>query len=86
MKDNVLDKALTDFDYSSLSNVKGSLLNSLLLKHRQDNFGKFESLSQRLKNEILSEDELESVAAAGTVVPPYRVTKNGEEFPEKIQK
>lgn len=83
MKDNVLDKALTDFDYSSLSNVKGSLLNNLLIKHRKDNFGKFESLSQRLQNEILSEEELESVAAAGTVAPPP-YAKHGEEFPDKL--
>ena len=76
MNDKALDKALINFDYSSLSNVKGSLLNNLLIKHRQDNFGKVESLSQRLQNEILSDEELDAVAAAGIPQNPKLITDN----------
>ena len=62
MTDTMLEKNLKAFDFSQFSKVKDSLLDELLQRHRMKNF---KSLSQQLKEEMLSEEELDYVAAAG---------------------
>lgn len=65
MKNLNLDTELQSFDYSVFSKVKESLLDELLKKHRQDNFGKYQKLSVGLMNESMSDEELDYVVAAG---------------------
>ena len=62
MTNEMLEKNLKAFDFSEFSKVKESLLDELLQKHRMKNF---KSLSQQLKEEMLSEEDLDYVAAAG---------------------
>ena len=62
MTDTMLEKNLRAFDFSQFSKVKDSLLDELLQRHRMKNF---KSLSQQLKEEMLSDEELDYVAAAG---------------------
>ena len=62
MTDTMLEKNLKAFDFSQFSKVKDSLLDELLQRHRMKNF---KSLSQQLKEEMLSDEELDYVAAAG---------------------
>lgn len=62
MTEEILEKNLSEFDYSVFSKVKNSLLDELLQKHRRKNF---KSLSQQLAEEKLSDDELDFLAAAG---------------------
>ena len=63
MTEAILEKSLYEFDYSVFSKVKESLLEELLQRHRRKNF---KSLSQQLAEEMLSDEELDYVAAAGT--------------------
>ena len=63
MTEKILETNLRGFDYSVFSKVKDSLLEELLQRHRMKNF---RSLSQQLAEEMLSDDELDYVAAAGT--------------------
>ena len=60
MTEIILEKNLREFDYSVFSKVKESLLEELLQRHFKKNF---KSLSQQL--EMLSDDELDYVTAAG---------------------
>ena len=69
MKNENLDMELGAFDYSQFSAVKESLLQTLLKKHRQDNFNGFKSLAQKLSEARMLEEELDYVAAAGTSIP-----------------
>lgn len=71
MKEEMLERNLREFDYSVLSKVKESLLDELLERHRRDNnLRNFESLSQKIiSDRILSDDELDSVVAAGKNFP-----------------
>ena len=62
MTDESLERNLKVFDFSQFSKVKDSLLDELLQRHRMRNF---KSLSQQLAEEMLSEEELDYVAAAG---------------------
>ena len=62
MTEEILEKNLREFDFSQFSKVKESLLDELLQRHRMKNF---KSLSQQLKEEMLSDEELDYVAAAG---------------------
>jgi len=62
MTEKILENNLRGFDYSQFSKVKDSLLDELLQRHRMKNF---RSLSQQLAEEMLSDDELDYVAAAG---------------------
>lgn len=62
MTEEILEKNLREFDYSVFSKVKDSLLEEILLRQRKNNFRNFRSLS----DEILSDDELDYVAAAGS--------------------
>ena len=62
MTNEMLEKNLNAFDFSEFSKVKESLLDELLQRHRMKNF---KSLSQQLAEEMLSEEELDYVAAAG---------------------
>ena len=62
MTDESLERNLKVFDFSQFSKVKDSLLDELLQRHRMKNF---KSLSQQLAEEMLSEEELDYVAAAG---------------------
>ena len=62
MTDESLERNLKVFDFSQFSKVKDSLLDTLLQRHRMKNF---KSLSQQLAEEMLSEEELDYVAAAG---------------------
>ena len=71
MTDKIFEQELKGFDYSVFSKVKDSLLEELLQRQRRDNLTNFTSLSQRLSAEILSDDELDMVAAAGNpTLPP----------------
>ena len=54
MTNEMLEKNLKAFDFSEFSKVKDSLLDELLQRHRMKNF---KSLSQQLKEEMLSESE-----------------------------
>jgi len=65
MTDKIFEQELKGFDYSVFSKVKDSLLEELLQRQRRDNLANFTSLSQRLSAEIMSDDELDMVAAAG---------------------
>ena len=62
MTNEMLEKNLKAFDFSEFSKVKESLLDELLQKHRMKNF---KSLSQQLAEEMLSDEELDYVVAAG---------------------
>ena len=62
MTEEILEKSLRGFDFSQFSKVKESLLDELLQRHRMKNFRVF---SQPFANEILSDEELDTVAAAG---------------------
>ena len=70
MTDKIFEQELKGFDYSVFSKVKDSLLEELLQRQRRDNLANFTSLSQRLSQEVLSDDELDIVAAAGTTLQP----------------
>ena len=65
MTTDKLDMELAAIDFSKFSKVRESLLETLLKKHRQDNFKGFKSLSQELAESRLSLEELDYVAAAG---------------------
>ena len=71
MTDTILERNLRGFDYSVFSKVKDSLLEDLLQRQRMRNF---RSLSQQLRAEMMTEDELDYVAAAGT--PSIEADKN----------
>lgn len=62
-----IESRLRKVDFSGMSRVKGSLLDSLLQKHRQDNAPK-----AWWKAESMSADELDMVNAAG--INPYGTT------------
>lgn len=62
MTEEILERNLRGFDFSQFSKVKESLLDELLQRHRMKNF---KSFSQPLAGEILSDEELDYVAAAG---------------------
>ncbi|MBR6013363.1 MAG: hypothetical protein IK062_06235 [Selenomonadaceae bacterium] len=65
MTNEIFEKELQGFDYSVFSKVKDSLLDELLQKHRQDNFGKFQKFSAGIFDERMTDEELDYVAAAG---------------------
>ena len=65
MTNEIFDKELQSFDYSVFSKVKDSLLDELLQKHRQDNFGKFQKFSANFYDDAMTDEELDYVAAAG---------------------
>lgn len=62
MTEEILEKNLREFDYSVFSKVKKSLLEEILERQRRDNF---KSFSQKFSEEMLSDDELDYLAAAG---------------------
>lgn len=62
MTEEILEKNLREFDYSVFSKVKKSLLEEILERQRRDNFRSF---SQKFSEEMLSDDELDYLAAAG---------------------
>ena len=64
MTDKILEENLQAFDFSVFSEVRESLLEELLKKHRSDRMKNFKSLSQQISEEM-SYDELDFVAAAG---------------------
>ena len=70
MTNEMLEKNLNAFDFSEFSKVKESLLDELLQRHRMKNF---KSLSQQLSEEMIMDDELDCVAAAGN---PFLEKKN----------
>ena len=78
MTNDNFEKEMKSFDYSVFSKVKDSLLDKLLQKHRADNATNFKSLSQLMKEEFMSDEELDYVAAAGNPT-----IKN--DIPEKIE-
>jgi len=80
MTDKIFEQELKGFDYSVFSKVKDSLLEELLQRQRRDNLANFTSLSQRLSAEIMSDDELDMVAAAGN---SSLVGKDVLHYPEK---
>ena len=56
------------FDYSVYSNVRSSLLQELLAKHRRDNGdGRALFSAKRLRLKRIAEADLETVAAAGVL-------------------
>lgn len=61
MTDKSLEKNLRGFDFSEFSKVKKSLFNEILFEHRKDNFRRLGNLS----DEIMTEEELDYIAAAG---------------------
>ncbi len=65
MSEDRLEKDLKAFDYSVFSSVRETLLQELLQKHRRDNGRAIPSLFQTLKENHMSEEELDYVAAAG---------------------
>ncbi len=60
-----LDEELAVFDYSVFSAVRDSLLTKLIARHRHDNGKVVSVFTPRLKGFVMSEDELQFVAAAG---------------------
>lgn len=68
MTDKIFEQKLKGFDYSVFSKVRNSLLDELLQKQRRDNLMNFKSLSQRLSEEMMTDNELDMVAAAGTTL------------------
>lgn len=66
MTEDMLEKELRAFDYSTFSKVKDSLLAELLQMHRKDNAGKSKGLPQRFLDRKMTEDELDYATAAGT--------------------
>lgn len=62
MTEEILEKNLREFDYLVFSKVKKSLLEEILERQRRDNF---KSFSQKFSEEMLSDDELDYLAAAG---------------------
>ena len=70
MTEEILEKNLREFDYSVFSKVKKSLLEEILERQRRDNF---KSFSQKFSEEMLSDDELDYLAAAGN---PFLDDKN----------
>ena len=65
MTENNFEQEMRNFDYSVFSKVKNSLLDELLQKQRADNMKNFKSLSQTMREEFMTEDELDYIAAAG---------------------
>ena len=65
MTDATLEKNLQAFDYSVFSKVKDSLLAEILQKQNRANMRNFKSVSQIMAEEILTDEELDCVAAAG---------------------
>lgn len=66
MTEDMLEKELRAFDYSTFSKVNDSLLAELLQMHRKDNAGKSKGLPQRFLDRKMTEDELDYATAAGT--------------------
>ena len=73
MTEEILEKNLREFDFSQFSKVKESLLEELLQKHRRKNF---QNLSLQLPEEIIFDEELDYVAAAGS---PF-IQKDGKKL------
>ena len=65
MTNEIFERELQEFDYSVFSKVKDSLLDELLQKHRQDNFGKFQKFSTNFFDEKMTDEELDYAVAAG---------------------
>ena len=65
MTDATLEQNLQAFDYSVFSKVKGSLLAELLKRHDADNSRRISGLSRMLTSEMMTDEELDFVAAAG---------------------
>ena len=65
MTDATLEQNLQAFDYSVFSKVKGSLLAELLRRHDADNSRRISGLSRMLTSEMMTDEELDFVAAAG---------------------
>jgi|GEM_PF-1079862 len=80
MTENILEKNLREFDFSEFSKIKDSLLENILQKYDEDNSTKtFKSLSQILAEEKLSDEELDYVAAAGTVQKDFTAAPSQQE-------
>ena len=68
MSENILEQDLKLFDYSSFREIRESLLQELLQRHRRDNAQIATSLFRTLRGKRLADYELDYVAAAGN---PY---------------
>ena len=71
MTNTEMEKQLRGFDFSKLSKVKGSLLQNLLERHRQDNAPK-----AWWRQEQMSTDDLDMVIAAGNNPYGYEPKKD----------
>ena len=65
MTNDYLDRELAAVDFSKFSKVRESLLQTLLQKHRQNNFKGFKGLSQEIFAERMTDEELDYAVAAG---------------------
>ena len=65
MKDEMLDKNLSEFDYSVFSKVKDSLLDEIMQKYDNRKLKSFKIYSQMIMEETMTDDELDYIAAAG---------------------
>ena len=73
MTEEILEKNLREFDYSVFSKVKKSLLEEILERQRMDNL---KSFSQKFSEEMLSDDELDYLSAAGNPFLDDKIKKN----------
>lgn len=65
MTDAMLDKNLSGFDYSVFSKVRESLLDEIMQKYDSRKLKSFKSYSQMMAEEMLTDEELDYIAAAG---------------------
>lgn len=65
MTNAIFEQELKGFDYSVFSKVRNSLLIELLQRQRKDNMKNFKSLSQQMAESMMTDEELDLVAAAG---------------------
>ena len=61
-RDDALERDLQIYDFSQHHPIRDSLFSRLLIMHRMDNMPKFWR-----RNQLLSDDELDYVAAAGNM-------------------
>ena len=81
MTNDYLDRELAAVDFSKFSKVRESLLETLLQKHRRDNFKGVKSLSQEIFTERMTDEELDYAVAAGNPAVMNKPEKNN--YPPK---